>query len=46
LEFPLHHPQVPATNFHADDLYMHEHCYRKKKQKGIKRVLGKIFPNI
>ncbi|MDQ0134047.1 hypothetical protein J2T08_001965 [Neorhizobium galegae] len=44
LEFPLRHPQVPATNFLADDTYMREHCYRKKKEKGLKRLLRKIVP--
>ncbi|WP_046669450.1 hypothetical protein [Neorhizobium galegae] len=44
VEFPLRHPQVPATNFLADDIYMREHCYRKKKEMGLKRILGKIFP--
>ncbi|CDZ67730.1 Hemolytic protein HlpA-like protein [Neorhizobium galegae bv. orientalis] len=44
LEFPLRHPQVPALNFLADDIYMREHCYRKKKEKGLKRIWGKVFP--
>ena len=44
VEFPLRHPQVPATNFLADDIYMREHCYRKKKEKGLKRILRKIVP--
>ncbi|UIK08727.1 hypothetical protein [Neorhizobium galegae] len=44
MNFPLRHPADRAINFSADEIYLREHCFRRKKEKGLKRLVRKIFP--
>lgn len=43
LSFPLSHPSSLIVNFPVDDIYMKEHCSRRIKKRGIKRIISKLL---